>query len=112
MVDAFPMRPKLCFIFGTARRAIPTDVGDMQMQKLNTMTLIEPRPPDRRVFESATGKAPLLDRAICNSALGGEINGETSQPVSAFIILARYRCQSGATMRIGRGLQGGTTWIV
>src|SRR5436309_2482297 len=43
-----------------------------------------------------------------NSTLGSEINGETSEPVSAFVMLACYRCQSGPTMRIGCGLQRGT----
>jgi len=45
---------------------------------------------------------------MLDAALGGEINGKTSQPVSAFVMLACYRRQSGAMMRIGRGLQGGT----
>ena len=40
-----------------------------------------------------------------NSALGGQINGETAEPVSTFVMFARHRRQSGVTMRIRRGLE-------
>src|SRR6266496_3564199 len=103
--DAFPRRPKLCSIFGTARRAIPTDV-DYRAKK--------PQSPSRRLLTRRLGRRRSLVRCsgVFDTAFGGEISCETSEPVSAFVMLACYRRQSGLTMRIGRGLQRGTPWIV
>jgi hypothetical protein len=80
--------------------------------------------PNFASFLGRLGEPSLPTSAICeckklscvigvfDSTLGGEINGKTSQPVSTFIVLARDRCQSGATMSVRRGLQGWTAWIV
>jgi len=38
-------------------------------------------------------------------ALRRQVNRETAEPVSTFVMFARYRRQSGVTMRIRRGLQ-------
>ena len=55
---------------------------------------------------------PRLWRRFLNSAFGGEINREAPKPVAAFVMLARYGCESGTTMSLGRGLQSGSTAIV
>ncbi len=38
-------------------------------------------------------------------ALRRQVNRETADPVSTFVMFARYRRESGVTMRIRRGLQ-------
>src|SRR6266403_71286 len=38
-------------------------------------------------------------------ALRRHVNRETAEPVSTFVMFARYRRESGVTMRIRRGLQ-------